>query len=98
MTAGKEGKLTWSSNDTNVSEEELFDEVAYRFDDIVKLFFVRMVHVNESTDSSSYSLNVSQKSNRMISDARHRNWGKCYTFSPDDDTRGYGIYYLRMQL
>ena len=37
---------TWSSNNTNITEPELFEEATYSFDEIISTFYVRMNRAN----------------------------------------------------
>ena len=40
--------LTWSSNQTNVTEVQLFEMATNRFDELVKQFVVRFIHADVS--------------------------------------------------
>lgn len=43
-----DGKLTWKSNYTNVSEAELFNLVTYKKDELFKQVYVRFIHSDVS--------------------------------------------------
>ena len=88
--------LDWSSNDSSVTEQQLFLEATYNLDEIAKKIQIRLIRSDENgTFLKSLDLFNSQK---WITEQRHRKFGRCYTMYPDDFTRSLGIYYIKFQL
>ena len=46
---GRKHDLIWSSNQTDVTETELFELATNRFDDLLKRFYIRFFDTNVST-------------------------------------------------
>ena len=88
--------LNWSSNDSGVTQQQLFLEATYNLDEIAKKIQIRLIRSDENgTFLKSLDLFNSQK---WITEQRHRKFGRCYTMYPDDFTRSLGIYYIKLQL
>ena len=88
--------LNWSSNDSGVTQQQLFLEATYNLDEIAKKIQIRLIRSDENgTFLKSLDLFNSQK---WITEQRHRKFGRCYTMYPDDFTRSLGIYYIKFQL
>ena len=88
--------LNWSSNDSSVTEQQLFLEATYNLDEIAKKIQIRLIRSDENgTFLKSLDLFNSQK---WITEQRHRKFGRCYTMYPDNFTRSLGIYYIKFQL
>ncbi len=86
--------MTWSSNDSSVSEEELFKLSTYEVEEIFKEVFIRYFKADDQGEfSEKLKLDGSETS---FVEQRHRSFGRCYTLHPD--RRHLGIYYMRFKL
>ena len=85
--------MTWSSNDSQVTEKQLFDEAAPALTDIIDELKVRFMRANKN--GRSYVTMMDQANYRTYP---HRKYGKCYTFQPEEDTLKLGIYYIKATL
>ena len=88
--------LNWTSNNTDISPQQLFLNATYSLTDIVKKIDLRFLKSDEK-GMFTEKLNL-QKSNNLIQEQRHRKFGRCYTLSPDSRMRRLGIYYIKIQL
>ena len=52
------GACTWSSNDSSVSEVELFEKATYNLDELVKRFYMRFFLANPVSCLISYCLRL----------------------------------------
>ena len=43
-------------------------------------------------------LNVSEELPSTIKEQRHRKFGKCFTYIPDEDINDRGVYYIQIKL
>ena len=81
--------LRWTSNDSSLTPHDLFRKVTYELKDIVKTVEIRYLHADkhglEATILDVKSLKDS------IQEQRHRDLGRCYTFTPDEPQRKLGI-------
>ncbi len=92
--------MTWSSNRTEVSEEELFDQATASFGDLFETVYFRFFKAGrDGRFNVKYKdLGNSSISQRLwVREQRHRAFGKCYTLTPEPWMRRLGIYYLRLQ-
>ena len=88
--------LNWSSNDSGVTQQQLFLEATYNLDEIAKKIQIRFIRADANgTFQTSLDLIDSQS---WITEQRHRKFGRCYTIYPDDFTRSLGIYYIKFEL
>ena len=88
--------LTWTSNDTDVSPQQLFQEATFSLKDIVKKIYIRFLKADEN-GTFHEDIGIENSSN-LIKEQQHRKFGRCYTLSPDSRMRGLGIYYIKLQL
>lgn len=101
---GLKGELLWSSITSSISEQQLFDDVTYKFSEIVSDLKIRHVWADtwDAVQPTSYITNINTKdiNQSLIVEQRLRDFGKCYTFSPSDDMRKNigAIYYIRARL
>ena len=91
------GKIIWKGNNTNVTEQDIYDQAAYRFEDIIIKFKIRSVKTNKKGEYSTY-LNFTKTLPSTIKEQRHRGFGKCYTYLAPNDTKGLGVYYIMIKL
>ena len=93
---GRNGELTWISNDTYVDQQELFKLATYKFTEIVKRIFVRFI---QSDKNGKTGTDIALEDNLdSIKEQRHRNFGRCYTFHPEKNIRDLGVYYIKAYL
>ena len=52
------GACTWSSNDSSISEVELFEKATYDLDELVKTFYIRFFLANPVSCLISYYLGL----------------------------------------
>ena len=88
--------LTWSSNDTNVDEETLFQQATYSLHEIVERIYIRYIQAN-SEGKTNTEISVDGTSN-SFKEQRHRGFGRCYTLHPERDILELGVYYLKAWL
>ena len=88
--------LKWTSNDSSLTPHELFEKVTYELQDIVNSVEIRYLHADkhgvEATVLDLKSLKGS------IKEQRHRDFGRCYTFTPDVRAQKLGIGSIRTTL
>ena len=89
--------LTWRSNKSDVTEEEVFDEATYNFNELVAYFRIRTVKENENNEYGRV-LNITEKLPDTIHEQRHRVFGKCYTFIATKGIKNLGVYYIKIKL
>ena len=88
--------MNWKSNNTNVTQQQLFLDATFSLNEILKKLYIRFIKAddegkfNEELDLINY--------HNWITEQRHRKFGRCYTLSPDDRMRGLGIYYIKFEL
>ena len=87
--------LRWSSNDSSISPEKLFDEITQSVTDIVSQIDIRMFKQN---NEGSDAVTITNINGLDWKEQRHRRFGKCYTFRPDKEIRDRGIYYIKFEL
>ena len=92
----RKNKITWSSNDTSVSEQKLFNNVTYEFNEMVKQIYVRFLRADK--DGKNRIPHLEHEIDNSIKEKRHRAFGKCYTFHPRKDIRDLGVYYIKFML
>ena len=101
--------LTWSSKNNKVSQQKLFLDATYDFEDIVGeivIRFIKSAHRNSMPWKASKlwagnsmawtALNATKEFD--IVEQRHRKFGRCYTYHPDTRIKELGIYYIRWKL
>ena len=88
--------MTWSSNDTSVTEETLFQNATYKLDEIVQKIYIRYIQAND--DGKTNTLISVDGTSDSFKEQRHRGFGRCYTLHPDKTIRNQGVYYLKAYL
>ena len=86
----------WKSQFSNRSSDQLFDDATFRIEELVESLRIRTFFADQN-ESSSFMEKVSNE-NERFREQRHRNFGKCYSYSPSDKTRKRGIYYMRFKV
>ena len=89
--------LTWTSNQTHVTEQQLFDEATYTFQELVKYFMIRRAKLDKE-NKNAVRLNLSAELPSTIKEHRHRKFGKCFTYIADEDKDDCGVYYIQIKL
>jgi hypothetical protein len=88
--------LTWTSNDTSITENELYYLVTYNLTEVVKEIYVRYTKRNEHGDLRTV-VDIDHNS-RSFKEQGHRYFGRCYTFNPKENGEQHGIYYIKASL
>ena len=88
--------LNWTSNDTQVSPQELFESATFSFKEIVRSLSIRTI--SEDTDGTFYQTADPIEFASSIIEQRHRKFGRCYTFYPKMSQQKLGIYYVKVEL
>ena len=95
--------MTWTSNDTHVNSQALFDAATFSFREIVKSLSVRTI--SEDDDKVHFRIfpkkvkaNGTNEIDSPFVEQRHRKYGRCYTFYPENDLQKLGIYYIDIEL
>ena len=88
----KKYNLVWSSNDTTVDDESLFQQATYSLAEIVQRIYVRFITA-DSNGKTATEINLDGRSN-SFKEQRHRKFGRCYTLQPEKYIRKLGVYYL----
>ena len=89
--------LLWKGNSTNLTEQQLFGEVTYKFEEIVEFIQIRL-HKNKNSNKNKIYYNNSENWNSSIKEHRHRKYGKCYVFMPGKNILEKGVYYIWIKL
>ena len=97
--AGK--PMQFSSRKKNISDQQLFDEISYSFEELVELIEIR--HFEGDPTKGKTPNTILRSSDRsftrsMIREQRTYLKGKCFTFSPDDAIRKKGISLVSITL
>ena len=99
---GRARDLTWRSNDTSVDQQTLFKRATYGFDEIVKRIYVRFIKADKDGnvgEKGKTYVDIDLTGNfTSIKEQRHRGFGRCYTFYPEESIRDLGVYYLKAYL
>ena len=88
--------LTWTSNNTQLTPQQLFLDATYSLSDLVKAIKIR--HLDADTNGSFVELLKLEESASWVTQQYHRAFGRCYTLYPEKYTRDLGIYYIALEL
>ena len=80
-----------------MTDQELFKDVTYEFDEIVKRIYVRFIRRNKANGAQKIS-HLEDDIEGSVKEQRHRSFGRCYTFHPKKEIRDLGIYYVKYWL
>ena len=56
------------------------------------------MYLNHKVTKRSFDIYQAEQLNHTITEQRHRPYGKCYTFHPNNQMRENGIYYLKITM
>ena len=90
-------EMTWSSHKENISEQDLFLEATYDAKEIIKQIFIRYIR-SDGNGSMFTTLNIGTLTKHYLVEIRHRKFGRCFSFHPDERMLDLGIYYFRLKL
>ena len=93
----RKNNVSWSSNNESVTDQELFRDVTYEFDEIVKQIYVRFIRRNKTNGVQKIS-HLEDDIDGSVKEQRHRSFGRCYTFHPKKEIRDLGVYYIKYWL
>ena len=93
--------LNWSSKYDHVTEQELFNDVTQRYEDLIQSATIRFFKADQNGRSSvtvhyNDSLNVVKHFD--VAEQRHRKFGKCYSMRPTKKHRKLGMYRIKFLL
>ena len=88
--------MTWTSNDTSITESELYDLVTYNLTEMVKEIYVRFTEPN--ANGKLRNLVDINNNSSSFKEQGHRYFGRCYTFHPKPNGEQSGIYYMKASL
>ena len=86
----------WSSNDTDINNEDLFESSTFAYKEIVKKIRVRTILENENGEFWHKIGEIDLETS--INEKRHRKYGRCYTYYPDASLLKLGVYYIEFYL
>ena len=79
-----------------MNDQQLFSDATYSLREIVKRIKIRTMFADQH-DTYSFVVDLS-KIQDTITEQRHRMFGRCYTFHPEERLRHLGIYYIKAEL
>ena len=88
--------LKWTSNDSSLTPDELFRKATYELKDIVKTVEIRYLHADKHGIEVTFLDLEALKGS--IQEQRHRDHGRCYTFTPNSRVQKLGIDSIRTTL
>ena len=92
----KSNDLMWSSNETFISAQQLFDLVTYKASELIKSIAVRtFVPMEQDGVKVFHTLRLTSG---LIVAQRHRKFGKCHSITIPRQYKVAGIYYIKFQL
>ena len=74
----------------------MFGDATYSFTEIVKRLKIRTIF-DDRHGSNTFELDIN-KVEESITEQRHRVFGRCYTYYPEQRIRDLGIYYITTEL
>ena len=82
-------KFRWASRKKQAAEYEVYDDVTWKFEDLVRKLVVRFKYDRPGIPKSTEVTKEIQR--RAIKIQHHHTWGKCYTFSINDQWKQWGV-------
>ena len=79
----------WSSRKKNVTEKDVFEDVTWKFEDLVNKLEVR--HREDGPDIPKGSFVTQNMPDQMIETQYHPRFGKCHTYSVSNQWREWGV-------
>ena len=89
--------MTWLSNTRNISQRQLFIEATYDSKEIIERFCIRFIR-SDNHGKILKSIENDELSKHYMLEIRHRKFGRCYSFHPNEELKKLGIYYIRIKL
>ena len=93
---GRKRALTWISNDTEVNQQQLFRDATYNFTEITKKIYVRYIQADKNGKTNKV-IDL-ENGSKSVKEQRHRGFGRCYTYHPEQSIRDLGVYYTKFYL
>ncbi len=90
--------MTWSSNRSWVTEEELFEEATLGAEDIFREVYFRFFKAGGDDGRYNRRYLGVDGSLPWVREQRHRAKGRCFTFTPEAWMKQLGIYYWKFIL
>ena len=87
--------VRWSSNNSDMSQQDLFIAATYHLSELVNYVRIRMFAEN---DKGEFSVKLNLSDTSSITEQRHRGFGRCWTIYPEENIRKYGVYYMKIEL
>ncbi len=83
-----------------MTEAELFDLATYRRAEIIEEVWFQFFKARDDDDDGSFSLRAGNNSNMSdwFTEQRHRNFGKCFTLTPEPWMKQLGIHFVGLRL
>ena len=88
--------MTWSSNDTSINQQSLFEGITYNLTEVVQHVYIRFLNQDENQQNGKFIDLINSPD--AFKEKTHRNFGRCYTFHPDIRIRQLGVYYVQVKL
>ena len=89
--------LTWSSNNSLVNPQMLFDAATFTLGEMITYFLIRLIKAKDTGDNMIL-VNTSNQNGPSFFKEYRRQTGKCYSFHPDEHIAELGVYYIRIKL
>ena len=74
----------------------MFQDVTYNLTAMVKKLYVRFIRADENGKPSAY-IDL-ENTRETFKEQRHRSFGRCYTFHPNQEILDLGVYYSKIWL
>ena len=93
---GKSRIIHWTSNDSTVDPEMLYQMATYNFTEMVKKLEIHVLR----PDNNEKKLNIMDLDNitESVVEQRVRHLGRCYTYAPKPSIRKLGVDHVSIQL
>ena len=92
----RKGSLNWSSNNTEITSNQLFNDATYSFSEIVKSLSVRTIF-EDANKEFKFRVDINETRGSIV-EQRHRGFGRCYTYCPETSVKNLGVYYIKIKL
>ena len=85
----KNNYVIWNSRTKNISASQLYEDLTYSFDELIER--LEAYHTKDTKNGSKSTVIELPSQRSMIQTQHHFRHGKCYTFSPNDEIKSFGI-------
>ena len=92
----RKGSLNWTSNNTNTTNNQLFNDATYSFSEIIKSLNVRTIF-EDANKEFIFRVDINETRGSIV-EQRHRSFGRCYTYCPETFLKNLGVYYIKIKL